>query len=106
MVGDFPSGLTYICGSDSDSDSEMETRLKEAAVSIKDLLPSAAVLASSEHGHIPENVAKEEKKKRKKKKRTHQSSADANGCSEQDVHIKVKRKKKRRDGNTKEDATN
>lgn len=80
----------------------METRLKEAAVSIKDLLPSTAVPASSEHGHITENVAKEEKKK---KKRTHKSSTDANGCSEQDVHIKVKRKKKRRDGNTREETS-
>lgn len=83
----------------------METRLKEAAVSIKDLLPSSAVLASSEYGQITENVVKEEKK-RKKKKRTQESSADANGRSEQDVHVKVKRKKKRRDGNMKEEATN
>lgn len=79
----------------------METRLKEAAVSIKDLLPSSAVLASSEYGQIMENVVEE----KKKKKRT-QSSADANGRSEQDVHVKVKRKKKRRDGNMKEEATN
>lgn len=85
----------------------METRLKEAAVSIKDLLPSSAALASSEYGQITEIVVKEEKKKRKKKKkRTQESSADANGRTEQDVHVKVKQKKKRRDGNTKEEATN
>lgn len=77
----------------------METRLKEAAVSIKELLP-----ASSAYGQITESVVKDEKKKRKKKKRTQESSVDANGRSEQDV--KVKRKKKRRDGNTKEEATN
>lgn len=85
----------------------METRLKEAAVSIKDLLPSSAALASSEYGQITEIVVKEEKKKRKKKKKqTQESSADANGRTEQDVHVKVKQKKKRRDGNTKEEATN
>lgn len=85
----------------------METRLKEAAVSIKDLLPSSAALASSEYGQITEIVVKEEKKKRKKKKkRTQESSTDANGRTEQDVHVKVKQKKKRRDGNTKEEATN
>lgn len=84
----------------------METRLKEAAVSIQDLLPSSAVLASSEYGQITENVGKEEKKKRKKKKHTQESSADVNGRSELDMHVKVKRKKQRRDGKTKKEATN
>lgn len=94
------TGLTCVCRSDSDS--EMETRLKEAAVSIQDLLPSSA-----QDGQITENAAKEENKKRKKKKKQKQEScADANGRSEQDVHVKVKRKKKRRDGITTEEATN
>lgn len=93
------TGLTCVCRSDSDS--EMETRLKEAAVSIEDLLPSSA-----QDGQITENAAKEENKKRKKKKPKQESCADANGRSEQDVHVKVKRKKKRRDGIAKEEATN
>ncbi|CAG02501.1 unnamed protein product [Tetraodon nigroviridis] len=92
--------------SSSDSDGEMEARLKEAAVSIRDLLPSAAALPSPDDGQMRENVVKEEKTKRKKKKKRTQSPADANGRSEQDAHVKVKRKKKRRDGNTKEEAPN
>lgn len=91
------TGLTCVCGSDSDG--EMETRLKEAAVSIEDLLPSSA-----QDGQITENAAKEENKKRKKKKPKQESCAD--GRSEQDVHVRVKQKKKRRDGITKEEATN
>lgn len=98
------SGLTSVCRSDSDG--EMEARLKEAAVSIRDLLPSAAALPSPDDGQMRENVVKEEKTKRKKKKKRTQSPADANGRSEQDAHVKVKRKKKRRDGNTKEEAPN
>lgn len=83
------SGLTFVCCSDSDS--EMETRLKEAAVSIKDLLPSSAVLTSSEYGQIKENVVE----KKKKKRRTQECSDDANGHPDQGVQVKVKRKKKR-----------
>lgn len=89
-----------MCVCRSDSDSEMETRLKEAAVFIEDLLPSSA-----QDGQITEIAAKENKKRRKKKQKQ-ESCADAHGRSEQDVHVKVKRKKKRRDGITKEEATN
>lgn len=90
MVRIFISGLTLIrC---SDSDSEMETRIKEAAVSIEDLLPSTAVLASFEYGQIKENVIE----KKKKKKRPPECTDDVSGHSEKDVLVKVKRKKKRR----------
>lgn len=89
MVRVFISGLTLICCSDSDS--EMETRIKEAAVSIEDLLPSTAVLASLEYGQIKENVVK-----KKKKKRPPECTDDVSGRSEKDVQNKVKRKKKRR----------
>lgn len=99
LVRVFMSGLTFVCCSDSDS--EMETRLKEAAVSIKDLLPSSAVLTSSEYGQIKENVVE---KKKKKKKRTQECSDDANGHPEKDVQVKVKRKKKRQ--GAKEEAIN
>lgn len=92
MVRVFISGLTLICCSDSDS--EMESRIKEAAVSIEDLLPSTAVLASLEYGQIKENVI--EKKKKKKKKRPPECTDDVSGRSEEDVQAKVKRKKKRR----------
>lgn len=91
----FISGLTLICCSDSDS--EMETRIKEAAVSIEDLLPATAVLASLEYGQIKENVVV------KKKKRPSECADDVCGRSEKDVQVKVKRKKKRRDA--KEEAT-
>lgn len=90
MVRVFMSGLTLICCSDSDS--EMETRIKEAAVSIEDLLPSAAVLASLEYGQIKENGIE----KKKKKKRPPECTDDVSGRSEKDVQVKVKRKKKRR----------
>ncbi|XP_011613773.1 protein CUSTOS isoform X1 [Takifugu rubripes] len=85
--------------SSSDSDSEMETRIKEAAVSIEDLLPSTAVLASFEYGQIKENVIE----KKKKKKRPPECTDDVSGHSEKDVLGKVKRKKKRRAA--KEEAT-
>lgn len=78
----------------------METRIKEAAVSIEDLLPSTAVLASLEYGQIKENVVV--KKKKKKNKRPPECTDDS-GHSEKDVQVKVKRKKKRRDA--KEEAT-
>lgn len=79
----------------------METRIKEAAVSIEDLLPSTAVLASLQYGQIKENVV--EKKKKKKKKRPPECTDAVSGQSEKDVQVKVKRKKKRRAA--KEEAT-
>lgn len=96
MVHVFIAGLTLICCSDSDS--EMETRIKEAAVSIEDLLPSTAVLASLQYGQIKENVVEE-----KKKKRPPECTDAVSGQSEKDVQVKVKRKKKRRAA--KEEAT-
>uniref|UniRef100_A0A674MVW4 Protein CUSTOS n=1 Tax=Takifugu rubripes TaxID=31033 RepID=A0A674MVW4_TAKRU len=58
VVRIFISGLTLICCSDSDS--EMETRIKEAAVSIEDLLPSTAV------GHSEKDVLGKVKRKKKR----------------------------------------
>ncbi|XP_051923547.1 protein CUSTOS isoform X2 [Hippocampus zosterae] len=68
--------------SSSDSDSEMETRLKEAAVSLKDLLPSSSLVSSPTATAAPhsekkkkksseteeDNVAQKKKKKKRRKK--------------------------------------
>ncbi|XP_041642511.1 protein CUSTOS [Cheilinus undulatus] len=71
--------------SSSDSDSEMETRLKEAAVSIKDLLPSL-----SQPSTLPAPSAAppcSEKMKKKKKKKV---------AEEEESHVVKKKKKKRK----------
>lgn len=107
----------------SDSDSEMEARLKEAAVSVKDLLPSLTPTLSAElpcSGKIKKKkkVAEGEgshvvkKKKRKKQNGEESDSAgsphDAQSNDEQEhVQVKVKRKKKKkREGNAEEEASN
>ncbi|XP_023134598.1 protein CUSTOS [Amphiprion ocellaris] len=120
--------------SSSDSDSEMEARLKEAAVSVRDLLPSSTLPSTlsppSTKPPCSEKIKKKKKKKRvaveeeshtvkKKKKRKENeeeseqvdSNAQSNGeleNSEQEhTQIKVKRKnKKRREGNVEEKAVN
>lgn len=113
----------------SDSDSEMETRLKEAAVSVKDLLPSLSLSAPSAEPPCSDKV-KEEKKaaeeeesvvKKRKKKRRKQSegerdsagslnaqSNDEHRSSEQEHMLtkKKKKKKQQQDGNTEEEALN
>ncbi|XP_072244514.1 protein CUSTOS [Leuresthes tenuis] len=119
--------------SSSDSDSEMETRLKEAAVSITDLLPSSSFSSTpSQASAQPPSLERTKKKKKasqeeeslavkkkKKRKRSREESEQVdsagfasspsngeNGNSEQE-HIQVKRKKKkRRNGNAKEEALN
>lgn len=107
----------------SDSDSEMEARLKEAAVSVKDLLPSLTPTLSAElpcSGKIKKKkkVAEGEgshvvKKKKKRKKQNGEESDsagshDAQSNDEQEhVQVKVKRKKKKkREGNAEEEASN
>ncbi|KAM4745094.1 protein CUSTOS [Anableps anableps] len=97
--------------SSSDSDSEMETRLKEAAVSISDLLPSSTVepLGSEVRVKKKKKVEEEEeryvvkKKTKQKKEETKQedsvSSAHHQSNGEQEhsvVDIKEKKKKKRK----------
>ncbi|KAM9744357.1 protein CUSTOS [Menidia menidia] len=118
--------------SSSDSDSEMETRLKEAAVSVRDLLPSSTF--SSTHARSPteppsverteEKMVSEEeeavsvKKKKKKRKRNQDGTEKGdsagfapspnngeNGNLEQ-TDIKVKRKKKKKRHGNKEEALN
>ncbi|XP_054906635.1 protein CUSTOS [Poeciliopsis prolifica] len=107
--------------SSSDSDSEMETRLKEAAVSIGDLLPSSMRSSSSVEplgsgvGAKKKKAEEEEehcvaKKKTKRKKEENKqdyvSSAHHQGNGEQEhsvVSIKQKKKKKRK-RNTEEEA--
>ncbi|XP_040051717.2 protein CUSTOS isoform X2 [Gasterosteus aculeatus] len=108
--------------SSSDSDSEMETRLMEAAVSVKDILsqssqlstpvaPSASQnnekkrkVAEGEESHVC--VAKKKKKKRKKKKKQNQEGSEqvdvaSSPCAQrtgeqEDTQVKVKRKKKKK----------
>ncbi|KAL6114618.1 uncharacterized protein ACO6RY_05340 [Pungitius sinensis] len=109
--------------SSSDSDSEMETRLREAAVSVKDLISQSALLATTftpsaeppasekkrkveeeEESHI--GVVKKKKKRKKKRKETQEGneqvdlassphSAQRNG-EQEDTRVKVKRKKKKK----------
>ncbi|KAL3976183.1 clusterin-associated protein 1 [Sarotherodon galilaeus] len=117
--------------SSSDSDDEMEMRLKEAAVSVKDLLPSLALSPPSMEPPCLEKMTKTKKKdtereeshvvkKKKKKKKKNQEDgeqvdsgstpdAQSNGeltNSEQEhMQVKVKRKKKkRREENAEEEA--
>ncbi|XP_030273390.1 protein CUSTOS-like isoform X1 [Sparus aurata] len=71
--------------SSSDSDSEMETRLKEAAVSVKDLLPSFSSTPAEE----PPCSETPKKKKKKKKKEAEVEEEDEESCV-------VKKKKKRK----------
>ncbi|KAM9823055.1 protein CUSTOS [Syngnathus typhle] len=105
--------------SSSDSDSEMETRLKEAAVSLVDLLPSSALVSSQTATAPPQPENKKKKssetdednvdKKRKKKKRrknpedagSKDVDCDGSLCAQNNgehagskEHHKVKRKKK------------
>uniref|UniRef100_A0A1A8KHX3 Protein CUSTOS n=1 Tax=Nothobranchius kuhntae TaxID=321403 RepID=A0A1A8KHX3_NOTKU len=106
--------------SSSDSDSEMETRLKEAVVSVKDLLPSTTFTSTaSSSSSEPHNSEKTQRKKkvskeeashvvRKKKKRkqndgeseqvdsgddAHDESSSEHRNLEQE-HMKIKRNKK------------
>ncbi|XP_045891838.1 protein CUSTOS isoform X1 [Micropterus dolomieu] len=105
--------------SSSDSDSEMETRLREAAVSVKDLLPSSS-LPSTLSTPSSETIEKTKKKlteegechvvkKKKKKRKQKQGESDSAGSplnaqgngelgsSEQEhTQVKVKRKKKKK----------
>uniref|UniRef100_A0A3P8SB22 Protein CUSTOS n=1 Tax=Amphiprion percula TaxID=161767 RepID=A0A3P8SB22_AMPPE len=119
--------------SSSDSDSEMEARLKEAAVSVRDLLPSSTLPSTLSppltKPPCSEKIKKKKKKtvvveeeshtvKKKKKRKENEeeseqvdSNAQSNGeleNSEQEhTQIKVKRKnKKRREGNVEEKAVN
>ncbi|XP_070760360.1 protein CUSTOS [Enoplosus armatus] len=114
--------------SSSDSDSEMETRLREAVVSVKDLVPPSLLpstlstpssetiknkkkLAEGEESHV---VTKKKKKKRKQNRGESDSAgsplnAQSNGehrSSEQEhTQVKVKRKKKKtRELKTEEEA--
>nr|XP_040051717.1 protein CUSTOS isoform X2 [Gasterosteus aculeatus aculeatus] len=107
--------------SSSDSDSEMETRLMEAAVSVKDILsqssqlstpvaPSASQnnekkrkVAEGEESHVC--VAKKKKKRKKKKKQNQEGSEQVDVASspcaqrtgeQEDTQVKVKRKKKKK----------
>ncbi|XP_033476402.2 protein CUSTOS isoform X1 [Epinephelus lanceolatus] len=112
--------------SSSDSDSEMETRLKEAAVSVKDLLSTSSLPSTfstpsaeppcSEQVKKRKKVAEEEKnhvvKKKKKKRKQNQEESEQvdsagsplnahrngeHGNSEQEhMQVKVKRKKKKK----------
>ncbi|XP_028314065.1 protein CUSTOS isoform X3 [Gouania willdenowi] len=108
----------------SSSDSEMERRLKEAAVSIKDLLPSLSLPIAdspcSTDTPSSEKVKKLKKKKEnsydKKKKQDHDKCQDTNlPCSAQNSErsseneileqVAVKRKKKKQKRITEENAT-
>ncbi|XP_030593333.1 protein CUSTOS isoform X2 [Archocentrus centrarchus] len=118
--------------SSSDSDDEMEMRLKEAAVSLKDLLPSSALsLPSTEppclekvktkkaatEGEVSCVVKKKKKRQKIQKDREQGDSgstpdAQSNGelTNSEQEHVQVKgtrkKKKKRREGNTEEEALN
>lgn len=114
----------------SDSDDEMEMRLKEAAVSVKDLLPSLVLSPPSMESPCSVKMTKTKKKdtegeesrvKKKKKKNQNQEDgeqvdsdstpdAQSNGeltNSEQEhmqVKVKRKKKKKRQEENAEEEA--
>ncbi|XP_068594728.1 protein CUSTOS isoform X2 [Brachionichthys hirsutus] len=79
--------------SSSDSDGEMEKRLKEAAVSIRDLLPSLSPPAGGTEG--------EESHRKRKRKRKRKPSPEGSGAppqSDGEQQVKAKRKKKKRNG--------
>lgn len=108
----------------SDSDSEMETRLREAAVSAKDLLPPSslpsALSTPSAEPPCSEKIKKKKRKKptegeeshvvKKKKKRKEnreesdsagsplnaQSNGERGNSEQEHVQVKVKRKKKKK----------
>lgn len=106
----------------SDSDSEMEMRLKEAAVSVQDLLPAPSAgpsveLPCSKSTKKSKEVADGDErhvvKKKKKKKKGQKDSvgsphhAQRDGeqrRSEQEAALRVRRKKKR-EGNTEEEVS-
>ncbi|XP_037634796.1 protein CUSTOS isoform X5 [Sebastes umbrosus] len=119
--------------SSSDSDNEMETRLREAAVSVKDLLAASSLLStlSTPSAELPRSEGIKKKKKaaeeeesrvvKKKKKRKPNpeegeqvdsvgSSLNAqingeHGNAEEHIQVKVKRKKKKkRELHTEEEA--
>ncbi|CAK6950411.1 protein CUSTOS [Scomber scombrus] len=70
--------------SSSDSDSEMESRLREAAVSVKDLLPSMPSTHSTPSAEPPCS------EKKKKKKKVAQEEEE-----EEETNVVVKKKKKK-----------
>lgn len=91
--------------SSSESDSEMESRFKEAAVSISDiLLPSATVLPTSPA--VPDTISSETQEKvKKKKKKKWKLNAEENGLAndsqsnivnQEDKTVKDKKKKKKK----------
>lgn len=109
----------------SDSDGEMESRVKEAAVSIKDLLPSLTLPSNSTPWpkETPSSDKKQEKNKVEeesriiwtKKKQNDEERVDPAGpapdqsngerrSSEQE-HVKVKRKKKKKQKENSEEET-
>ncbi|XP_068166135.1 protein CUSTOS isoform X1 [Antennarius striatus] len=98
----------------SDSDSEMETRLKEAAVSIQDLLPASSLTPPAESppsGKVKTTLEEEDhvKKKKKKKRKQNPEGSDApprtNGDHERlEQEVKIKRKKKKKQ-NTEEETS-
>lgn len=102
----------YISPLSSDSDSEMENRLKEAAVSIKDLLPSLCPPSSL----VPLSAEPPHSEKKRKKKKLAEGSKQVESAGSPNVqsngehtnseqeHNKVKRKKKKRREVNKEEA--
>ncbi|XP_075881701.1 protein CUSTOS isoform X2 [Nelusetta ayraudi] len=95
--------------SSSDSDSEMEQRLREAAVSVADLLPAAQEVTEGRTDTVEE---KEEKKKKKRKKKREVAEGGAGSLTvgaqkngedgrvldqeEEGAGLKVKLKKKKK----------
>lgn len=113
----------------SDSDDEMEMRLKEAAVSVKDLLPSLVLSPPSMESPCSVKMTKTKKKdtdgeesrvKKKKKKKNQedgeqvdsdstpdaQSNGELTNSEQEHMQVKVKRKKKkkRQEENAEEEA--
>lgn len=104
--------------SSSDSDGEMEARLKEAAISINDLLSTALPLSNSTAATTPNSELTEKvKKKKKKRKRPNQEDNEhADSASTIDIQnngdhvnpeeeqtqttVKHKKKKKKKKGST------
>uniref|UniRef100_A0A3Q2WQ54 Protein CUSTOS n=1 Tax=Haplochromis burtoni TaxID=8153 RepID=A0A3Q2WQ54_HAPBU len=104
--------------SSSDSDDEMEMRLKEAAVSVKDLLPSLVLSPPSMESPCSVKMTKTKKKdtdgeesrvKKKKKKNQEdgeqvdsdstpdaQSNGELTNSEQEHMQVKVKRKKKKK----------
>ncbi|KAM7017603.1 LOW QUALITY PROTEIN: protein CUSTOS [Tautogolabrus adspersus] len=78
--------------SSSDSDSEMETRLKEAAVSVKDLLPSFSQPSTLSTPSAEESCLGKIKKKKRKK------------VAEEEDSLAIKKKKKRKQNQEESDS--